>query len=375
MSDQATATLIAVGDVCVDRTSPDSIFDLVRDNLQEADFAFCQIETTYSTRGAPSPVVRVPLRADPANVGAIARAGFNIASFASNHCMDWGPEAFTDTIDHLSASGIGVIGAGRNLADARKPLIVESSAGTIGWLAYCSILPHNYWADGKRPGSAPARARTLYEAIEPDQPGTPPRILSYPVEEDLAAMESDIRALKEKADVVLVSMHWGIHYKEADIAQYQQTYGYAAIDAGADAVLGHHAHILKAVELYRGKPIFHSLCNFAFDLRLPEGEWNNPVRQERLTKLNPSWQLDPAYRSYPFPKDSRKSLLVKIAVRDRKIAHIGMLPVLINQDSQPRCLNPRDPEFTEVVDYLNRITADQKLKTQYRVEDNEIIAT
>lgn len=375
MSSNDPVTIIAVGDVCVDRADPHSIFDLVRSDLKRSDVAFCQIETTYSTRGTPNPLVRVPLRAQPKNADAIAHAGFNVASFASNHCMDWGTDAFLDTIDHLSSRGVRVIGAGKNLAEARQPVVSETRAGTIGWLAYCSILPPNYWADTKRPGSAPARARTLYEPIEPDQPGTPPRILSYPREDDLAAMDSDIARLKASVDVVLVSMHWGIHYKEAEIAMYQRTYGQRAIDAGADVVLGHHAHILKAVEMYKQKPIFHSLCNFAFDLHLPTEEWNNPVRRERLAKLNPAWELDPAYKTYPFPKDSRKSAMVRIVMRNRKVEGVSMRPVLINQDSQPRCLTQADPEFTEIVDYMRRITSDQNLGTQYRVIENEIVCT
>jgi len=375
MPSNGRATIIAVGDVCVDRADPHSMFDLVRNDLEQADVRFCQIETTYSTRGAPSPVVRVPLRASPENVDAIARAGFNVASFASNHCLDWGPDAFLDTIDHLNSRGVKVVGAGKNLAAAREPVISETKQGTVGWLAYCSILPHNYWAEAKRPGSAPARARTLYEAIEPDQPGTPPRILSYPYDDDLAAMNADIARLKEKADVVLVSMHWGIHYKEAEIAQYQRTYGHAAIDAGADMVLGHHAHILKAVEMYRQKPIFHSLCNFAFDLHLPAEEWNNPVRRERLAKLNPTWTLDPEYKTYPFPEDSRMSVMVRIGIKDREVESVSMQPVLINPDSQPRCLTQAAPEFAETVEYLRRITADQNLGTQYRVAGNEVFCS
>jgi poly-gamma-glutamate synthesis protein (capsule biosynthesis protein) len=140
-------------------------------------------------------------------------------------------------------------------------------------------------------------------------------------------------------------------------------------------VLGHHAHILKAVEMYKQKPIFHSLCNFAFDLHLPEEEWNNPVRRERLAKLNPTWTLDPAYKAYPFPTDSRKSVMVRIVINNRRVESVSMQPVLVNEDSQPRCLTQADPEFAETVDYMRRITADQNIATQYRVAENEIFCS
>ncbi|MBI4190008.1 MAG: CapA family protein [Betaproteobacteria bacterium] len=373
MASNVATHIVAVGDICVNRTNPDSIFDLIRDEISHADLAFCQIETTYSLRGAVNLAVHVPLRAAPENVSAIARAGFNVASFASNHCMDWGEDACIDTITHLNSNGVQTIGAGRNLTEARKPLIVKHNGNSIGWLAYCSILPPNYWAQPQRAGCAPARARTFYEAIESDQPGTPSRVLSYPHEEDLNAMCSDIRTLKKSVDIVIVSMHWGVHFKEAEIASYQRAYGRSAVDSGADIILGHHAHILKPVEIYQGKPIFYSLCNFAFDLTYNPGQWDSPERVERRLKLNPTWQIDPEYTSYPFPRDSRKSILVRITCENKKIERVSCAPVLINKESQPRLLRRSDMEFDDVLSYLTRITKDQGLSTEYAVSGDELV--
>ena len=367
--------IVAVGDLCVNREDPDTIFDLVRDEIKKADFAFGQIETTYSTRGAVNPSgTYLTLRADPKNVGGVARAGFNIASFASNHCMDYGVDALLDTVSHFESNGVRVIGAGNNLMEARKPLIVEKNGTKIGWLAYCSILHPRYWADTDRAGCAPARARTLYETLEIDQPGTPPRILTYPNDDDLAAILSDIAALKKVTDVVMVSMHWGLHFKEAEIAMYERTYGHLCIDGGADVILGHHAHILKPIEIYKGKPIFYCLSNFAFDVAYPENEWDKPERVERRSRLNPTWKnVDPKYKTFPFPVDSRKSILVDIVCEDKKVKRVSWKPVMINENSQPRCLRRSEPEFDEVVNYMTRITRDQKLMTEYPVTGDEII--
>ncbi len=375
MAAKNVTNIIAAGDICVDRQDPDSIFKHVRDELAWADHAFCQIETTYSHRGAPNPEVRAPLRADPANVAAIARAGFNIASFASNHCMDWGVDACMDTVAHLSSNGIRVVGVGKNLDEARESLIVESNGNRIGWLAYCSVgLPSN-WADTNRIGCARARAHTLYEAIERDQPGTPPRIITFPHEGDLQALCEDICKLKASVDVVMVSFHWGIHHKEAEIAMYQRTYAHRAIDSGADAILGHHAHILKAAEVYRGKPIFYSLCNFAFDVIRPADEWSSPERLERRAALNPDWAPDPKYKTYAFPKDSRKSLVAKITVDQRKVTRVSCAPFMINEESQPRFVKQGEPEFQEILDYMNKITKSQKLATEYAVRGDEFVLT
>ncbi len=367
--------IVAVGDLCVNRDDPDSIFDLVRPEIKKADFAFGQIETTYSTRGAVNPSgTYVTLRADPKNVEGVARAGFNVASFASNHCMDFGFDALADTIKHFEDAGVRVIGAGNNLAEARKPLIVEKNGTKIGWLAYCSILHPRYWADVERPGCAPARARTLYETLEIDQPGTPPRILTYPNDEDLEAILSDIANLKKQVDLVIVSMHWGLHFKEAELAMYERTYAHKCIDGGADVILGHHAHILKPIEIYKGKPIFYCLANFAFDIEYPKDEWSKPERVERRSRLNASWTgIDPKYKTFPFPVDSRKTILVDIVCEKNTLKRVSWKPAMINENSQPRCLKQGEPEFAEVLEYMTRITRKEKLNTEFRVEGDDVV--
>ena len=365
--------IIAVGDLAGNRPDPDSIFDLVRGEIGKADIAFGQIEAVYSNQGCLNVSgTSSPLRGDPENVAAMARAGFSIASLASNHCMDYGVEGFLDMIDQFKTAGIRTFGAGENLAQARKPLITEHNGNRIGWLAYCSILPMRYWADGERPGCAPARARTVYETLEPDQPGTPPRIITYPNDEDLAAMIADIKALRAEVDAVIVSMHWGLHFREAELATYESKYGRAAVDAGADLILGHHQHILKPVEVYRGKPIIYGMANFAFDMHYQPGEFEKPERMERRERLHPGWTRDPDYPTFPFPVDSRKGMLVRIQVEDRKLQGVTWQPVMINQKSQPRCLARSDPQFDEVLAYMRKITKALKLPTEYVVSGDEI---
>jgi poly-gamma-glutamate synthesis protein (capsule biosynthesis protein) len=229
-----------------------------------------------------------------------------------------------------------------------------------------------YWADVSRPGCAPMRAWTVYEQIEHDQPGTPARIHTFANEYDKAAMISDIQKAKAQADIVMLSVHWGIHFKEAEISMYQREYAYAALEAGADVILGHHAHILKAIEIYKGKPIFYSLCNFALDLELPKELLNSPRWQE-LMELNPSWTLDPRYKSYPFPADSRMTLAGKITISDEKVKRVTFLPALINENSQPRFLSKRDKEFNNVIAYMQKVSKAQNIDTKYTVEGNEVM--
>src|SRR5690606_19016752 len=264
------ATLVAVGDVAPDREDPRECFSRTRDLLSSAHFAFCQLETSLADKGVRALQARNAVLTRPDVAPAMREAGFTAVSFAGNHCLDWGNEAFFETIRNVTSAGMHLVGAGANIGEARRPVIQEANGVRIAFLAYSTILPQAYWAEASRPGCAPMRAHTVYEAIEHDQPGTPARIHTFPHREDLAAMCADLRAAKEQADVVAVSHHWGIHFVPYVLADYQPDVGRAAIDAGADMVLGHHAHILKGIEVYRGKPIFYSLCNFATDLRMDE---------------------------------------------------------------------------------------------------------
>ena len=132
-------------------------------------------------------------------VSGFTDCGFNVASVASNHAMDWGAEALLDTIELLRGKGIRTIGGGRNLAEARQPAIIECKGLRIAMLAYCSVL-HEGCATGlDTPGVAPMRAYTLYEPVD-YQPGVPPRVLTIPDEQDLAGLLADVRAAKEHAD-------------------------------------------------------------------------------------------------------------------------------------------------------------------------------
>lgn len=368
-------SVFAVGDIAVNRDQPDTIFELVHERIKQADLAFGQIEAIYARSGEVNVSgTSSPLRGDPENVRAIGRAGFNLASFASNHCMDYGISAFRETIEHFrQVPGMQIFGAGENLGEARKPVIVEHHGNRIGFLAYCSILPIRYWADVDRPGCAPARARTIYETLEPDQPGTPPRILTYPHDEDLAHMLQDIRALKAQVDVVIVSMHWGLHFREGELATYEIKYARHCIDAGADVILGHHQHILKPVEIYRGKPIFYGMANFAFDMYYQPGELEKPERIERRQRLHPGWTHDPAYPTFPFPVDSRKGMVVLLEIERGQVTRTRWQPTMINQKSQPRLLTRAEPEFDEVLAYMRKITAAQKIATRYELDGDTIV--
>jgi poly-gamma-glutamate synthesis protein (capsule biosynthesis protein) len=363
--------LYAVGDVGPSRADPDILFDRVRPRLQLADIAFMQLELPISQRGSRLPQVRHTDRAPSASAEAFRRAGFSVVSCAGNHCMDFGAEALFDTIAALKGSGLSVVGVGENILQARKPVFVESKGRRVAFLAYSSILPIGYWAEENRAGCAPMRAWTFYEQIEHDQPGTPCRVHTFPNRDDLSALIEDVRSAKAQADFVAVSLHWGIHFVPGVIADYQRDVGRAAVDAGADMILGHHAHILKGVDVYRGKPIFYSLCNFAMDLPVDEKHAQSKGFRE-IQKLHPEWRLDPAI-TYNFPPDSRYSVVVKCVLGAGHGPRTSLLPVFIGPMSQPELLEANDPRFAEVQAYLERYTSSQGLNARYVQKGDELL--
>lgn len=362
--------LLAVGDVGPCRTDTDSIFEHVREDISASDIAFCQLEVNLSERGSRLPQVRHTTRSSPDTARAMRDCGFNVVSVAGNHCMDWGREAFDDTLAALRDAGLAPVGAGANRDEARKPVIVECKGTKVAFLAYCSILPEGFWADENRAGCSPLRAWTIYEQIEKDQPGTPPRIHTFADRADLEAMKEDIGLARAQADVVVLSMHWGIHFVPYAIADYQREVAHAGIDAGADVILGHHAHILKGVEIYRGKPVFYSLCNFALDVPLSPAMMKSKAFRE-IQSLNPDWQPDTTC-TYTFPPDSQMTAVVRIVLRDGKIQETALLPAYVNLQSQPRLLQPDEPKFADVVSYLAKASVAAGFYTQFTTQGSKV---
>lgn len=363
---------VAVGDVAPDRENPASIFDHVRSRLKSADLGYCQLEVNLTTRGQRLPQARHTVRGKPEIADALVDAGLGIVSFAGNHTMDWGAEGMFDTLDNLSRAGANHMGAGANIAEARKPIIVERNGAKIGFLAVNSILPQNYWAEENKPGCAPMRGHTIYEQIEHDQPGTPCRIHTFPHHEDLKDLIASIKALRAQVDIVILSHHAGIHFVPAEVPDYQKDVAYAAIDAGADMVLGCHAHILKGMEFYKGKPIVYSLANFALDLKMDEKHAKSKGFRE-IQKLNPDWIPDFS-SNYNFPLDSRMSIIVEAEFDGSNIADFRLVPVFIQSDANPRFVAADAPEFGQILNYLRSITEEAGFATDYMAEGDTIRA-
>lgn len=359
MTGDQRVRLLAVGDVIVNRSNPGSAFDLSRDLLSRADMVFGNCESVYASSGSRNPGARTEIRGTPESVDAIAAAGFNVMSFANNHHMDSGLDAFAATIDRLKGRGIGVCGAGSDLESSRRPAILTAKNIRVAFLGYSSILLSGYAATTNRPGCAPLRIHTYYEMSEPEQPGCPAKTFTTPNQDDLKALVADVRAAKQEADFVVVTPHWGIHFLPAVLADYQSVVAKAAIDAGADLVLGHHQHILKGIEVYRGKVIFHGLGNFVADFAI-----DSYVKQiaggdtlQVLKDIHGEYAFGPreGYPTLPFHPEARMTLIAQCEITSHGIEEVSFVPCLINPDGQPEPLRSSDARFFEIAEYVRNI--------------------
>lgn len=360
-----TVTLLGVGDVGPLHEPVAQYSELAKPVLLGADIRFAQVERVYSERGS----LQVHSggahsRVKPHMASVFTDCGFDVVSVASNHAMDWGADAMLDTIALLRDKGIRVIGAGRNLAEARAPVVIEKKGVKIAFLAYCSILHEGYAAGPERAGIAPLRAHTYYEAFD-YQAGVPPRVVTVPYEDDLVAMIEDIKAAKSSADVVVLSLHWGIHFIPKTIADYQVTVANAAFKAGADLILGHHAHTPKAIGIHQGKACFYSLSNF-----IMSSTAKSPEKAAAFEKRY-GVVLDPEYPHLSYGADAKRSLIAKAVLGRDGVKRVSFLPVLIDRRLRPEVLRNGDPRFDDAVRFMEWVS--EGFDHRFSVEGDEVL--
>ncbi|HYC44474.1 MAG TPA: CapA family protein [Burkholderiales bacterium] len=357
--------LMGCGDVGPIHAPMSKYTTLAKPVLAQADIRFAQVERVYSERGS------LQLhsgdshsRVAPELASIFSDCGFDVVSVASNHAMDWGPDALLDTVELLRKQGIRAIGAGRNLAEAREPAIVEKNGTRVAFLAYCSVLREGYAAGPNKPGVAPLRVHTYYEPSE-YQAGMPPRIVTIPYEEDLAGVVQDVAAAKKSADVVVVILHWGLHFIPKMVADYQPAAAKAILKAGADMIVGHHAHVPKAIGMHDGKACFYSVSNFIMSAPAASEE------KKRMFERKYGVKMDPDYPHLPYGSDAKKSLIAKAVIKNKRIERVSFLPVLIDRELRPEVLRAGDARFDDIVRYMD--WASEDFDHRFRIEGDEVV--
>jgi len=212
-------------------------FSGLRDIFLLDDLTIVNLECAAATTGQPVKTL-FNFNCDVDALSVLHEAGVEVANLANNHSGDFGKEALLETRSNVSAAGMAPVGVGLDSAEAHQPALFEVKGWRIAVLGFGGIIPWEDWvATEDRPGMASG--------------------------DDTDAMVAAVRAADEVADLVIVSVHWGVELdtvpRPDDIERAR-----AMIDAGADGIFGHHPHRLQPLEFYAGKPIAWSLGNFVW---------------------------------------------------------------------------------------------------------------
>lgn len=346
------ATLVFTGDVILDVPEPDHWLAGIAPALQAADLAIGHLEVPH-TRSKAELAGDIPAPgADPEHLAALRRAGFAAMTLAGNHIADCGADGIADTVRELERLGIAHAGAGANLEAARTPLVLATRDGRqVGVLSYNCVGPAAAWA-------APQRAGCAYLPVATADGGapTPAAQLTLALPETAAWLRDDIQALRASAGLVVVALHKGVVHTPARIEPYERELAHLAIDAGADIVIGHHAHITRGIEFYRGKPIFHGLGNGCVVTHALAPHQAHPLRAEwaRKRKALFGFEPDPAFTLAPFHPEAINAFLARVLWKNDGSIIAGIVPVTVDAPGRPRLANTAEAQ--RICAYLDSIT-------------------
>ncbi len=211
------------------------------ERMQNADLFVINEEFPFSLRGEAMEDKQFTFRADPKYVEIFQKMGVDIATVANNHALDFGRDAFLDTLDTLKSAGITCIGGGYHLSEASAPAVQTIKGQTFAIFGATRVSPSATWyASDSQAG--------LFQTY------------------DATLLNQKIAEAHTEYDHVIVFVHWGIEKNETP-EDYQRSLAKGYIDAGADLVVGCHPHVLQGFEYYNGVPIVYSLGNYLFGNR------------------------------------------------------------------------------------------------------------
>lgn len=276
-------SLLLTGDINLQKiTDADAPFRKVKDSLMAADVVISNLECLLAAPQKAHSIDNEGFFADPI-VSTKVLTGGGIAAVGIANNINYGAANILGSIATLDEMGMPHTGAGENISAARKPVIIERGGRRYGFLQRTSVYwPTDHAADEVAAGIAPMPGHTAYEAhmyryspaIPPvNRPGIPPLVTTWADAKYLASYVDDIKLLRPQVDVLIASNHWGLGREPL---KYMEDIAKAAIDAGADVVMGHGPHYSLPVGFYRNKPIFYGLGSFSFymgHLGTVHGDW------------------------------------------------------------------------------------------------------
>lgn len=282
--------------------------------FEETDIIFGNLECTLSREGIARRDKSMALYAPPESVSALKYLGFNAVSLGNNHINDYGSQGLDKTTQILKENSLPFFGAGRNLEEAGQELIIAKNNLKIAFLGYTT--------DEEHVKSVIATSNSA-------------GCVFY----DFSRIANDIERIRNSADVICISLHWGYQYY-AYPSPKQVNLAHQIVDAGAHVVIGHHPHVIQGYERYKHGVIFYSLGNFFF----PDFCYKNGT-------------------GYIWPAESNKSIIVRCQVGAKGVGTIEIFPCLRGEDY---CLViPEDESKQKIISEINQLSLNIK-RDNYR---------
>lgn len=311
------------------REKPEDAFKFLKPTLEAADFKILNLEGPFAGGTDDPNKTDIPHKnwrhSNPDQVAALTAINIDAVGVANNVTYPW--PAFMRSKRVLDSAGIKFAGGGENIEEAHRPVVLEKEGLKVGFMQYAAtVFPYNHAATADQPGIAEIKVHTAYQPPKNlDKPGQPPYIITWMDEDSKNYMVNDIETLRKEVDIVIVSFHWGVSGSVEPVS-YQSEIGKAVIEVGADIVFGHGPHKYQKVEIYNGKPIFHSLGQGVFD----------DLRSNRSDR-------------------HREGLLVHVSVFDKKIKSISLVPTWREDDKFLRLYDPSEGKGKELFGYLKSV--------------------
>jgi hypothetical protein len=362
-----TVSVLATGDVFPAVHDGAAAFAPLGPLLGGGDIVFGNCEGVYSDRPAPSPSHKHFMGTARAHAACLGSAPFHVMTLANNHMIDGGYVGLRDTVETLQAQGIAVTGAGENIEAAVAPAVVERDGVRIAFLGFCSVYPVGYEARPDRPGLAPLRVRTHYDNPDPNfwEPGIEPTISTSPVPADLARYREAIAAARRQADHVIVANHWGYSSWLEVIQDYELKLARDAIEHGADAVICHHTHSLRGIEIHRQRPIFYGLGALVHHFVSFETSHGTRSAREARYGDRSSFSSEDVFALWPFRPVTRRTGVAVIELAADGPVAAGLVPAYMLADGSTEPLQPGNPRAAEVADYVEQLSRDSGFTTRF----------
>lgn len=233
--------------------APASVWGDTLPVLAGADLRIANLECVLARGGTPWPGKVFHFRSAPQNIACLTAAGIDAVSLANNHTLDYGPEALLESVAALDAAGIRHAGAGADDDAAWSPAVVRAGGLDVGLVAFTDNTPD--WA------AAPRSPGVAYAPVD----------AAHPLGRRLREV---VRATRPAVDVLIVSAHWGGNWG-AEVPAEHRALAHALVEDGADLVFGHSPHIVRGIEVHRGRPVIYGAGDFIDDYAVDPVERND----------------------------------------------------------------------------------------------------